>query len=106
MHYNLTILNDFIKSQRRSHIASNRNFKIISTSIFLFFFLFLFSGNAFSQKLKINDQEYFETQGVNVLVFSNQYNGMFFDEKTAGIEIIQHGVRTSGHQKYGQKNLE
>jgi len=29
------------------------------------------------------------------MVFSDQYNGMFFDEKTAGIEIIHHGVRTS-----------
>jgi endoglucanase len=47
------------------------------------------------QKLALNDLEYFETPGVNVLVYSNQYNGMFFDEKTAGIEIIHHGVRTS-----------
>src|SRR5512147_1992768 len=46
-------------------------------------------GNA----LRLNDREYFETRGLNVLVFSNQYNGMFFDEKTAGVEIIQHGVR-------------
>lgn len=50
---------------------------------------------AFSQQLKLNDLEYFEKQGVNILVFSDQYNGMFFDEKTAGIEIIHHGVRTS-----------
>ncbi len=45
--------------------------------------------------LRLNDKEYFETRGLNVLVFTNQYNGMFFDEKTAGIEIIQHGVRMS-----------
>jgi hypothetical protein len=43
--------------------------------------------------LRLNDREYFDTRGLNVLVFTNQYNGMFFDEKTAGIEIIQHGVR-------------
>ena len=43
--------------------------------------------------LRLNDREYFEMRGLDVLVFSNQYNGMFFDEKTAGIEIIQHGVR-------------
>lgn len=42
--------------------------------------------------LRLNDREYFETRGLNVLVFSNEHNGMFFDEKTAGIEIIQHGV--------------
>src|ERR1700760_3938275 len=48
-----------------------------------------------SDRLKINDSGYFEKRGVNILVFSGQYNGMFFDEKTAGIEIIHHGVRTS-----------
>jgi hypothetical protein len=45
--------------------------------------------------LKLNDREYFETRGFNVLVFENQYNGMFFDEKTAGILLIHHGVRTA-----------
>lgn len=55
----------------------------------------LFSYHSFSQKLVINDSGYFEKRGVNILVFSNQYNGMFFDEKTAGVEIIHHGVRTS-----------
>ena len=58
--------------------------------------LFLFD-NSFCQenKLKLNDLEYFETPGLNVFVFSNQYNGFFFDEKTAGIELIHHGVRTA-----------
>jgi endoglucanase len=62
---------------------------------FLSIIYFLNVNNAFGQKLQLNDLVYFETQGVNVFVFSNQYNGMFFDEKTAGIEIIHHGVRTS-----------
>ncbi|WP_423128077.1 glycoside hydrolase family 9 protein [Gaoshiqia sp. Z1-71] len=57
--------------------------------------LLLLSGSTYGQKLQLNDLEYFETKGLNVLVFSNEYNGMFFDEKTAGIEIIHHGVRTS-----------
>src|ERR1700760_5141324 len=48
-----------------------------------------------SDRLKINDSGYFEKRGVNILVFSGQYNGMFFDEKTAGLEIIHHGVRTA-----------
>jgi endoglucanase len=64
-----------------------------------FFFLIIFSCSltniSYSQKLRLNDLDYFETAGVNVFVYSNQYNGMFFDEKTAGIEIIHHGVRTS-----------
>ena len=65
-------------------------FLIIGISLFSF-------DNAFSQgtKLKLNDLEYFETQGLNVFVFSNQYNGFFYDEKTAGIELIHHGVRTA-----------
>jgi len=44
--------------------------------------------------LQLNDLEYFERQGVNVLVFSNSFNGGFNDEKNSGIEIIHHGVRT------------
>ena len=47
-----------------------------------------------SQDLQLNEQEYFERQGVNVLVFSNNFNGGFNDEKNSGIEIIHHGVRT------------
>lgn len=47
------------------------------------------------QELKLNDREYFETQGVNVLVYNNLFTGGFNDEKTAGIELIHHGVRTA-----------
>ena len=47
-----------------------------------------------AQDLKVNELEYFETQGVNVLVYSNAFSGGFNDEKNSGIEIIHHGVRT------------
>ncbi len=50
---------------------------------------------SYGQQLKVNDLGYLETRGVNVLVFSNEFNGFFFDEKTAGIELIHHGVRTA-----------
>ena len=50
---------------------------------------------ASGQELILNDLEYFETQGVNVLVYSNLFTGGFNDEKTAGIELIHHGVRTA-----------
>src|SRR5919205_3653272 len=50
---------------------------------------------AWSQDLKLNDLEYFERQGVNVLVYSNLFTGGFNDEKNAGIELIHHGVRTA-----------
>ena len=55
--------------------------------------LLLAGATAYAQTLQINDLEYFEETGVNVLAFSNQYNGMFCDEKTAGVEIIQRGER-------------
>jgi endoglucanase len=55
------------------------------------------AGSCYAQEnnLKLNDKDYFEMQGFNVLVFENQYNGMFFDEKTSGIMMIHHGVRTA-----------
>ncbi|MCA9732529.1 glycoside hydrolase family 9 protein, partial [candidate division KSB1 bacterium] len=45
--------------------------------------------------LQINELDYFETTGVNVLVFSNWYDGNFSDSKISSIEIIHHGVRTA-----------
>ena len=54
----------------------------------------LLSMAAQAQDLRLNELEYFERQGVNVLVFSNSFNGGFNDEKNSGIEIIHHGVRT------------
>src|SRR5918993_3749042 len=50
---------------------------------------------ASGQDLKLNDREYFEKQGVNVLVYNNLFTGGFNDEKNAGIEMIHHGVRTA-----------
>lgn len=47
------------------------------------------------QPLELNDQDYFEAPGLNVLVFSNWYNGQFSDSKMSGIELIHHGVRTA-----------
>jgi endoglucanase len=52
---------------------------------------------AFSQattNLQLNDSNYFEKRGLNVLVFSNTYNENFSDSKISGIEIIHHGERT------------
>ena len=56
-------------------------------------FVFLMATTlSYAQDLQLNDREYFERQGVNVLVFSNSFNGGFNDEKNSGIEIIHHGV--------------
>ena len=54
----------------------------------LLFLSALVAMPAMSQDLQLNDREYFERQGVNVLVFSNSFNGGFNDEKNSGIEII------------------
>jgi endoglucanase len=55
------------------------------------------AGSALAQgePLKLNERQFFEKRGLDVLVFTNEYNGMFFDEKTAGLEMIHHGVRTA-----------
>ena len=41
----------------------------------------------------MNDLDYYEDRGTNVLDYNNLYNGAFYDEKFAGIEIIQRGER-------------
>lgn len=48
-----------------------------------------------NETFDLNDLEYFERTGVNVLAFSNPPGGTFFDAKTSGIEIIHHGERTA-----------
>jgi len=54
-----------------------------------------FSLHASDNSLQLNDLEYFETRGLNVLVYNNWYNENFDDSKMSGIEIIHHGVRTA-----------
>src|SRR6187401_3079154 len=68
--------------------------RILWKEVIVFICFFSLSNSSFSQNLVLNEKEYFETPGLNVWVFNNQYNGVFFDEKTAGIEFIHHGVRT------------
>lgn len=89
--------NSKIKTTAEAQIFKKSTFDFLGSfrSLFLLTFFLWMSSESFSQKLSLNGLEYFEAQGINVLVFSNQFNGMFFDEKTAGIEIIHHGVRTS-----------
>ena len=47
-----------------------------------------------THRLIINDSGYFETCGLNVLVFNNFYDKTFKDAKMSGIELIHHEVRT------------
>ena len=53
----------------------------------------LLAKPAQAQTLTLNDLGYFEARGTNVLVYNNLYNGGFYDEKFAGLEIIQRGER-------------
>lgn len=59
--------------------------------------LCLASAGSFAAEegIGLNDKEYFEARGVNVLVFSNWYDGLFSDAKMSGVELIHHGVRTA-----------
>jgi len=77
-------------------IYENKNALLRHMKILIFsgIFTLTVSDIICGQKLKLNDLDYFEIPGVNILVFSNQYTGMFNDEKNAGIELIHHGVRT------------
>lgn len=61
-------------------------------TIAAFFVLFGLTGIA-SAQLKLNDQDYFETQGLSVLLHQNAFHPIFFDQKIAGLEIILHGER-------------
>lgn len=47
-----------------------------------------------AEPLTLHERGYLAKPGVNVLVFSNVYPGLFSDAKMSGIEIIHHGERT------------
>jgi endoglucanase len=95
----LSWIHAFFRSREENMLTVDSLFKDtvrnVYVSVALVIFLFLPVENTFCQKLHLNDLGYFETTGLNVFVFSNQYNGFFFDEKTAAIELIHHGVRTA-----------
>lgn len=55
----------------------------------------LFAQGLNAQMLQLNELDYYEKPGVNVLVFSNWYNDNFSDSKISGVELIHHGVRTA-----------
>lgn len=46
-----------------------------------------------SGAMTLNAAGYYEAPAVNVLVFSNWYDGLFADSKISGVEIIQQGER-------------
>ena len=64
-----------------------------STVLRSFVFVILSVSFLFGGQLKLNNSDYFETQGLSVLVDQNAFHGVFFDQKLAGLEIILHGER-------------
>jgi len=46
-----------------------------------------------AEGLHLNNLDYFEMQGLNVLAYENSFHPVFRDQKLGGIEIIQHGER-------------
>ena len=44
-------------------------------------------------QLRLAEAGYFEAPAVNVLVFSNWYDGLFADAKHSGVELVQQGER-------------
>ena len=56
--------------------------KLLCGSVFLISALTV-KGQS-SPPMKINDSEYFEAPGANVLVYSNWYDGLFSDSKISG----------------------
>ena len=53
------------------------------------------AGPAMAEDLALDPAGYFESRGVNVLVFSNWYDGLFAAAKISGLEIVQHDWRTA-----------
>ncbi len=90
--------NLFLEKIMNAHKISLKN-KLMATTLLNAAIVFLFTGctqiHSADGDLKLNNLDYFETRGLNVLVFSNLYNENFSDSKMSGIEIIHHEVRTA-----------
>jgi hypothetical protein len=57
------------------------------------FFLLLAVLPLYGAGIRLNDQDYFEAQGLSVLLYQNAFHGVFYDQKLSGLEIILHGER-------------
>ena len=64
-----------------------------SVSLFWIAMLLGYTGRVNAQALQINEQEYFETPGLNVMVYHDYYPIGF----QSGITIIQNGERVAAN---------
>ena len=69
------------------------------SKIFLLSTLILAAVTGKAQDLTLNDLGYFERQGVNVLVFSNSFNGGFNDEKNSAEDDQPEGGQGEWHHR-------
>jgi endoglucanase len=58
-----------------------------------FLILLLCAPSLHGDDLHLNAKDYFESQGLNVLLFHNSYHDVFGDQKMGGLEIILHEQR-------------
>ena len=72
-----------------------RNLRYLYGFFLTTMFLVLSFHPVHSQNLQLSKNGYFETRGLNVFVYSEKFNGIFFDEKHSGIELVQAGERTA-----------
>src|SRR5215472_15360758 len=56
-------------------------------------FMAVVSSFVQGQELRLNDKDYLEARGLNVLVYQNSFHPVFGDQKLGGLEIILHGER-------------
>jgi hypothetical protein len=80
-HFFTSLLNNTAGVPGQKNKAQARIVKQFSLIMIMGALVILFSDNSFCQKLQLNDLGYFETPGFNIFVCSNQYTGMFIDEK-------------------------
>src|SRR5262245_51726020 len=81
-------------SCNRNRTMNHQNNRIVASVVTLLLGSLLGGSLHAENKLTLNDREYLTTRGLDVLVFSNYYDGLFSDAKIAGIELIHHGERT------------
>jgi endoglucanase len=87
---------EYTLNMKRSNPIDRRFSAIIVILFLTAFCLSLFNSTSAQEPgIHLNDSSYFETRGFNALAFENAYTGFFFDEKTSGIILIHHGVRTA-----------
>lgn len=90
--FSLTLPKEQINLSIDNHLK-NKNEKSLFNVIALSAFLAI-SETCMAQPLCLNDKGYFHKQGVDVMVYSNPFSAIFYDEKRSGIDIIHHDAMT------------